>query len=110
MQSMTRGTTPVFQFTLPFDTVTMAAMWLTFQQGNTSLTKGLSDATASGNVISVALTQEETLLFCSQKRAQLQMRVLFEDGSAAASQVVILDIERILKGGVIRAGTSAVSS
>lgn len=59
---MYRGTTPTLRFTLPFDTSTLDAVWVTIAQGGkVIINKEKSDCDLNGNDISVTLTQEETL-------------------------------------------------
>ena len=99
---MYRGTTPTLKFTLPFDTSTLEAVWVTIAQGGkVIINKEKSDCDLKGNDISVTLTQEETLALESENKAEIQLRVLTTDGLALASEIFRENTDYILKDGVI---------
>ena len=99
---MYRGTTPTLKFTLPFDTSTLDAVWVTIAQGgNAVINKEKSDCDLKGKDISVTLTQADTLSLTSEIKAEIQLRVLTTDGLALASAIFREDTKRILKDGVI---------
>lgn len=101
---MIRGTTPVLEFTLPFDTSLIAEMYITLtQNGTTTLEKTLSDCNCSGTSVSLTLTQEDTLGLRQQPRSQgeMQIRVRTTAGEALASDIMSVHVGRILKEGVI---------
>ena len=54
----------------------------------------------SGNLI-ITLSQEETLLFDTLAKVDIQIRVRFPDGSALASGIIRTSVEKILKDGEI---------
>ena len=98
---MYRGTTPTLKFTLPFDTSTLDAVWVTIAQGGkVIINKTKVDCDLKGKDISVTLTQAETLALTADK-TEIQMRVLTTDGIALASAIFREDTKCILKDGVI---------
>ena len=57
--------------------------------------------TCAENVITVTLTQEETLLLNCDCKTEIQIRAKTVDGKALASKIFTVDTERILKDGEI---------
>ena len=99
---MYRGTTPTLKFTLPFDTSTLDAVWVTIAQGGkVIINKEKSDCDLKGTDISVTLTQEETLALTAGNKTEIQLRVLTTDGLALASEIFRENTDYILKDGVI---------
>ena len=101
---MIRGTTPVLEFTLPFDTDLLEEAYVTIsQRGTVVIEKSIDKCTLEHNMLSVKLSQEETLELIAQRnlRAEIQLRVLTRDGEALASNIETVDVGRILKDGVI---------
>lgn len=99
---MIRGTTPTLKFTLPFDVEQLTTAWLTFAQNNqVVINKTLSDCTYSGKVITLVLTQTDTLALDSKYRVEIQIRGKTTDGKAIASAVFTDSVDRILKDGEI---------
>lgn len=99
---MYRGTTPTLRFTLPFDTSTLDAVWVTIAQGGkVIINKEKSDCDLKGTDISVTLTQAETLALTSGNKTEIQLRVLTTDGLALASEIFRENTDYILKDGVI---------
>lgn len=101
---MIRGTTPMLEFTLPFDTSLIAEMYITItQNGVTMLEKNLSDCNCFGTLVSLALTQEDTLRLEQKPHTdgEMQIRVRTVAGEALASNIMSISVGRILKDGVI---------
>ena len=99
---MYRGTTPTLRFTLPFDTSTLDAVWVTIAQGGkVIINKEKSDCDLKGTDISVTLTQAETLALTAGNKTEIQLRVLTTDGLALASEIFRENTDYILKDGVI---------
>lgn len=99
---MIRGTTPTLKFTLPFNTDRLSCAWITLSQNRTIIIdKPMSDCSCSENVVTVTLTQEETLLLNCDCRTEIQIRAKTVDGKALASKIFTVDTERILKDGEI---------
>lgn len=99
---MIRGTTPVLEFTLPFDTDIIAEAWVSLAQNDVVvIDKQLKDCRCGNNVLTVELTQEETLKLDCSCKTEIQIRVRTVDGKAAASNIITEETNRILKDGVI---------
>lgn len=99
---MIRGTTPTLRFKINSDLGKLACGFVTFVQSNKNiLEKTLDHCEIVDNTLSVTLTQEETLLFDSQKYVDMQIRVKTDTGKALASNVVRCNCGDILKEGVI---------
>lgn len=101
---MIRGTTPTLEFTLPFDCSLLTEMYITFAQyGTTVLEKSMADCTCSGTFVTLSLSQEDTLKMKQDRMAiaEVQLRVRTKDGSALASNIMQIRVDRILKEGVI---------
>ena len=111
-----RGTTPTFTWRLRNILYTdIAVLWLTIKQGDVVLnldlnssgltledeTEVIEQETVHNTLVKVLLSQEETLMFRSDKKAEAQIRVRFGDDTAGKTKVYDLDVERILKDGVI---------
>ena len=99
---MIRGTTPTLEFTIPFDTELIAEAFVTLSQKNkVVLDKPLAECQRDEKVLSVKLTQEETLLLDCDYKTEIQIRVRTVDGDALASDIIAVNTERILKDGVV---------
>lgn len=99
---MIRGTTPLLEFTLPFDVSQIAEAYVTFcQSGRMVIEKRLDECEAEGNMLSIRLTQEETLGLSTVYTTEIQIRVRLLSGDALASNIIRVNTERILKDGVI---------
>lgn len=99
---MIRGTTPLLEFGLPFPTDIIKEAWLTFSQFNKEVFTIEDEAlTMEGSLISVKLTQEQTLLLSQNSALEIQIRILTNNGDALASNIIRTDVGRILKDGEI---------
>lgn len=99
---MIRGTTPLLEFEIPFDTSLLAEAFVTLSQnGEIVLDKALKDCNCSANKLSVRLTQEETLKLQCYCITEIQIRAKTQSGDAVASNIVRVSTGRILKDGVI---------
>lgn len=99
---MYRGTTPTLNFTLPFDTSNITALSVAFAQDEVVvLEKTYHDCVMSGKEVSVALTEEDTLLLDQDKReVEIQLRVGCGT-SRLASKIIKTSVDRILKDGCL---------
>lgn len=101
---MYRGTTPsiVFNVNTTLDLRNIKVLWVTLKNGNTELTLGLDDVVISAGqrTITVNLSQEQTLSF-KGNTCEAQLRFTDKSGKAYASNIVPIEIKRILKEGVI---------
>lgn len=99
---MTRGTTPTLVFKVPFNTDLLDKVYITFaQREKVILNKELSDCECDENILSVHLTQEDTLLFNKTYELQIQVRAKLADGNALVSKLIKKHVSDILKDGVI---------
>ena len=99
---MRRGTTPIHTFIPDIDLTGMEVLFITYaQDGKTILEKTIADVTYDGEKITVPFTQDDTLAFQTAKHVEIQIRARFPDGSAVASNILKVPVERILKEGEI---------
>lgn len=108
---MIRGTTPSLKISLDYKRTDLAVVWITISQdGRPIINKDLDDegveivdvTTEAGThaEITLTLTQADTLALTSGQ-AELQVRALMVDDTAAASNIVRLSVKRILRDGEI---------
>lgn len=99
---MIRGTTPKLEFRLPFNVDLLAEVWVTLaQRGEVIINKELEECDCDENMLSVQLTQEETLLLECECKTEIQVRVKTLENEALASDIITVNTDRILKEGVI---------
>ena len=102
--NMKRGTTPINKFKTSID-LTGATVFVTYAQGNkVVLEKTGDDLTISSESVEVLLAQKDTLAF-SAERVKMQIRYVFPDGTAGASNIMSAEVGAILKDGEITYGT-----
>lgn len=76
-----RGTTPPFDITLPFDTALLSECRISFAQYSASkvkvivVQKNIEDVALNGTMVSLKLTQEETLKFREKVDIELELKV-----------------------------------
>ena len=115
---MRRGTTPTHVFYIDDASLeNIEELYITYAQGRRIiLEKTLEDVEldTEENTISVSLTQEDTLKFKTTQwsylypnenkkdiKVKIQIRLKYEDGSAFASNIMLDDVDDILKDGEI---------
>lgn len=99
---MIRGTTPTHIFTIPLATDLISCVRIIYAQNDIVLFEKQTDDCKLGNqTISTSLTQEETLLFDCKYLVQIQLRLLLNDGSALASKVNYIELEKCLSDEII---------
>ena len=99
---MRRGTTPTHTFNTSVSLAAAEVIYITYQQRRqTVVEKTIDDITVAADTLTVELTQEETLLFDAKYPASIQIRARFIDGSAIASNIMTVPVDKILKGGAI---------
>jgi len=101
---MYRGTTPTLYLELEteIDLSDVTELFVTIKSPRVEINKSLSDVQIDNElkVITVSFTQEETLkLF--KGIADVQVRFKLSNGLAYATTIESIEIERILKDGVI---------
>lgn len=101
---MFRGTTPTIflelETELPLND--LAELWVTFKSPTVEVTKSLSDVRvdSENKTIVVSLSQQETLKLFNGK-CDVQVRFRTTNDLAYASTIEMINVERILKEGVI---------
>lgn len=104
---MVRATTPTHIFTVPFDPAQMRTMLLTYSQrrGRAILERGRDELTfgkdENGYFISTKLTQAETARFSPELPANIQLRVVNQEGEAMASNIIVVPVEDVLNAEVL---------
>lgn len=95
---MYRGTTPTFNFTLPFEAAEIDLLNVAMAQNNeVKISKGKDDCTLSENTVTVTLTEAETLAL---EVGTLSMQLRIGIGTdRLASSIVTVPVEDVLKGG-----------
>ncbi len=98
---MRQGTTPTIQITInDIDLNEMQNIYVVFEQNGYILKKESSDLDIERNVISVLLSQEETLNF-KEGTCNIQLRMITKGGVAIASPIKTTKVYRILNKEVI---------
>lgn len=101
---MTRGTTPTIVLTLDTDLPlnNIAELWVTFKASTVEVTKDLSEVLldSENKTITVELSQEDTLKLYNGI-CEVQVRFRTSSDLAYATSIATVDVNRILKGGVI---------
>lgn len=93
---MRQGTTPTIQITInDIDLNEMQNIYVVFEQNGYILKKESSDLDIEGNVISVSLSQEETLNF-KEGTCNIQLRMITKGGVAIASPIKTTKVYRVL--------------
>ena len=97
-----RGTTPTHYFEVEIDLTNTEVLYLTYKQGSKIIVeKEKPDLTVTAEEVSVTLTQEETLAFSDKQDVEIQFRGRYPDGTAVESEILEVEVGRILKDGVI---------
>lgn len=98
---MRQGTTPTIQITInDIDLNEMQNIYVVFEQNGYILKKESSDLDIKGNIISVLLSQEETLNF-KEGTCNIQLRMITKGGVAIASPIKTTKVYRVLNKEVI---------
>lgn len=99
---MIRGTTPTLEFVLPFSTSQLSCAWVTISiNGEVLIDKPLEECQCAGDMLTLRLTQEDTLKLQCDCVAEIQIRAKTLGGDAIASNIIRERVARILKDGVI---------
>lgn len=99
---MIRGTTPTLEFVIPFHAEQLEQAYVTLSQnGKVIVDKALEECSCNENMLTVRLTQEETLNLQCDCITEIQIRARTKSGDAVASDIIRVSTGRILKDGVI---------
>ncbi len=97
-----KGCTEIHGFKFPYDASDVESLYITYKQnGETIVEKTLDDCTFDDGVVSVNLSQEDTLKFHDDEIVKVQIRVKFTNGKATKSNIMETYTDNILKDGVI---------
>lgn len=103
-----RGTTPTITMEFAGVDLTGFIFYVTISQKNGRIKLTLSDDDVefeysnNKSIVSVALTQEDTLMFdAKEKTAKVQMRGINSSGIAIKSAIKEIEVDEVLFGGVI---------
>lgn len=98
---MYRGTTPTIVLTVKgLSEIEISKIYLTIKQYDKVIEKTLPDMQIDGDVISVTLTQKETLEL-EAKNINIQLRILSKSKTAYATKVLSMPVNDVLKDGEI---------
>ncbi|MFU0554850.1 hypothetical protein [Gardnerella vaginalis] len=98
---MYRGTTPTNVFMTDVDLENASVLFVSYKQnGKVVLEKSLEDVSVKKTLVTVNLTQKETLLF-QDGIVTIQIRAKFPDNTAIASNLIRTTAEEIVKDGEI---------
>lgn len=98
---MYRGTTPTNVFRTDVDLENASVLFVSYKQnGKVVLEKSLEDVNVKKTLVTVNLTQKETLLF-QDGIVTIQIRAKFPDNTAIASNLIRTTAEEIVKDGEI---------
>ena len=98
---MKRGTTPINTIKTNID-LTGATVFVTYSQsGRVVLEKSGDAVEISEEALVTRLTQRDTLGLKSTQKVNIQIRYVFPDGTAGASNIMTVDVGEILKDGEI---------
>ena len=106
---MRRGTTPTVRLTVKSDLspidLTGYELHVTFESDGVQIVKRETDLDISiekeVTVISVKLSQEDTLAFDENRKVRVQLRAKDREGNAIASGIAEFMVREILEDGVI---------
>lgn len=96
---MRRGTTTTLSFTTTRDLSGFETVVLTIRNKGRNLDFWRDRLAFDEEGFSLTLTQEETLSMAGT--AEIQVRAVSADGVAVASDIAAVDVDRILKDGVL---------
>lgn len=98
---MYRGTTPTNVFRTDVNLENASVLFVSYKQnGKVVLEKSLEDVSVKKTLVTVNLTQKETLLF-QDGIVTIQIRAKFPDNTAIASNLIRTTAEEIVKDGEI---------
>lgn len=99
MEGFRRGSTPTNTFEVDLD-LTGATVFITYRQNGKTILEKSEDVVITAEALTVELSQEDTLAFADGP-CEIQIRYVFPNGKADASNIITATAERILKDGVI---------
>lgn len=100
---MRRGSTPQHSFRCPYAAKDLAEIRVIYAQDKQPVVvKTKEDCELDGTALFVRLTQEDTLKFMAGRPVEVQIRLLFRDGSSISSNIITMGVERLLEDEVMK--------
>lgn len=100
---MTRGATPTHTFTLPIEISSIKNFIISYaQNGKIVLNKTMSECEIEGDKIKVSLTQEETLSFSHNIKAEIQIKFLTIEDKLIPTKIFETRVSRIINEEVLK--------
>ena len=97
-----KGCTCKNTFTIPFKKGDVGVIFITYQQnGKIVFEKEIGDCEFSDGIVSVTLTQEDTLKLDDKSIVKMQVRVKLKNGTVTKSKIIETYTDQILKNEVI---------
>ena len=96
---MRRGTTPTHEFATDTDISQAKEIFITYKQNSYTViekTKEDFDEITDKHIL-LRLSQKDTLGFKPQTKITIQIRAVFNDGSAMASNIIETSVDDVLK-------------
>lgn len=88
---MIRGTTPKHDFSMPYSVDEVEDIRITYGQNNkTVLTKIKKDCSIEKDIISLRLTQQDTLSFIPNKNIYIEIRILLSNNQVVQTEEPIV--------------------
>ena len=98
---MYRGTTPTNTITVDLD-LTQMTVFVTYSQSGRGIFEKSGEALEiSSDAVITRLSQKDTLKLKATQQVNIQIRYVFPDGTAGASNIMTVDVGEILKDGEI---------
>lgn len=93
-----RGTTPTHQFALPFDAGMITKLSVTYsrENGEVVVKRRKEECEMIGNIISVTLSQQESLSFQPDEIVEVQIKLSTDGGNVLASPKYRIAVEDAL--------------
>jgi hypothetical protein len=99
---MIRGTTPIHEFKIPFDTTQIADLRISYGQSEKEIVvKCADECELDGNIIRTTLTQEETFKFDCTKSVMIQVRVRTTRGEVMSTGIITMKVGKCLNSEVL---------
>ena len=89
--TVVRGTTPMHSFELPYPKTTIKDIRIIYgQSGRQLFVKTINDCIFEDNSVLVSLSQEDTFLFVSNKRVNIEIKLIMTDGTIIGTEEPIV--------------------
>lgn len=97
-----KGCTALNSFHIPYNAAEIAVAWVTYvQAGAIVLDKTTDDCIIGDGIVTVNLSQEDTLKLKPWTSIQIQIRIRLHDGRVTKSKIFETTTDRLLKEMVI---------